>query len=175
MPMRGTTKKLTAEQLWEFALRALDRRAYAARELRRKLSMRAETSAALDEVMKKLEEYKLLDDARFAESFAVSRMEGQGYGAQRVFRDLRARSVGGKVAGDAIQRVYGEVEEVELAARFLKRKYRSKDLREFLKEEKNLASAYRRLRTGGFSTAASINALKEYTRQADELESFEEA
>jgi regulatory protein len=174
MPTRGKPKKLAAEQLWEFALRTLDRRAYAARELRRKLSLRAETRSALDEVMKKLEEYKLLDDARFAESFAVSRLEGQGYGAQRVLRDLRARSVEGKVAGDAIQRVYGEVEETELAAQFLKRKYRSKNLREFLKEEKNLASAYRRLRTGGFSTAASLKALKQYTQRAEELEGFEE-
>jgi regulatory protein len=172
--MRATTKKLTAEQLWELALRTLDHRAYAAKELRRKLSARAESKSALDDVMKKLEEYKLLDDSRFAESFAVSRLEGQGYGAQRVLRDLRARSVGGKVAEDAVQRVYGEVEEVELAIRFLNRKYRSKDLRQFLREEKNLAAAYRRLRTGGFGTAASIKALKEYTRRADELEGMEE-
>jgi regulatory protein len=174
MPIRGNTKKLTAGELWELALRTLDRRAYAAKELRRKLSTRAATRTALDEVMEKLEEYKLLDDKRFAESFAVSRLEGQGYGAQRVLRDLRTRSVGTKTAQDAIERVYGEVEEAELAARFLTRKYRSKDLREFLKEEKNLASAYRRLRTGGFSTAASIKALKEYARRADELEGSEE-
>jgi regulatory protein len=70
--------------------------------------------------------------------------------------------------------VYGEVEETELAAQFLKRKYRSKNLREFLKEEKNLASAYRRLRTGGFSTGASLKALKQYTQRAEELEGFEE-
>jgi regulatory protein len=173
MPIRGNTKKLTADQLWEFALKTLDRRAYAAVELRRKLSGRAETKSALEEVMKKLEAYKLLDDSRFAESYAVSRLEGQGFGARRVLRDLRARSVGAQVAEAAIRRVYSEVEETELAARFLERKFRSKNLPEHLREEKNLASAYRRLRTAGFGTAASIKVLKRFAQRAEELESLE--
>jgi regulatory protein len=173
MAIRSKTRKLAADQLWEFALRALDKRAYAARELRRKLWERAETKVALDEVMTKLEAYKLLDDARFAESFAVSRLEGQGFGAGRVRRDLRSRSVDAQVADAAVARTYGEVDETELAARFLERKFRSKDLGQFLKEKKNVASAYRRLRTGGFSTAASIKVLKRFAQEAEELESME--
>src|SRR6185312_1549449 len=173
MPIRGKPKRLAADQLWEFALKTLDRRAYAATELRRKLSLRAETNTALDEVMKKLQEYGLLDDARFAESFAASRLEGQGFGARRVLRDLRSRSVGTQIAEAAIQRVYSEVEETELAAKFLERKLRSKNLHEYLKVDKNLAAAYRRLRTAGFSTAASIKVLKRFAQQAEELESLE--
>ncbi len=57
---------------------------------------------------------------------------------------------------------------------FLKRKYRGKDLGAFLKEEKNLAAAYRRLRYAGFSSGGSIRALKRYASQADELEGMEE-
>jgi regulatory protein len=173
MPTQGKSRKLGGDQLWEFALRTLDRRAYSEAELRRKLSARAETKPALDEVMKKLREYGLLDDARFAESFAASRLEGQGFGAQRVLRDLRARSVAMQAAESAIRRVYGEVEETELAARFLERKFRSKNLPEFLREEKNLAAAYRRLRTAGFTSSASVTVLKRFAQRAEELEGLE--
>jgi regulatory protein len=173
MPIRGKPKRLAADPLWEFALKTLDRRAYAAAELRRKLSLRAETKSDLDQVMKKLQKYGLLDDARFAESFAASRLEGQGFGARRVLRDLRSRSVGTQAAEAAVQRVYSEVEETELAGKFLQRKFRSKNLPDYLKEEKNLAAAYRRLLTAGFSTAASIKVLKQFAQRAEELESME--
>jgi regulatory protein len=170
MPTRGNARRLNADELWEFALRALDRRPYAAAELRRKLSPRAEGRAATDEVMAKLKAYGLVDDSKFAESFATSRLESQSFGARRVLRDLRARNIGAQTAQTAIERVYGEVEEETLAARFLERKFRSKNLAEFLKEEKNLAAAYRRLRTAGFSAAPAIRVLKRYAQRADELE-----
>lgn len=76
-------KKLGEDQLWELALRSLGGRAYAAAELRRKLALRAETPAALDRTMKKLQDYGLLNDIRFAESYATARLEGQGLGARR--------------------------------------------------------------------------------------------
>lgn len=173
MATRGTPKKLGSEDLWELALRKLDRRAYSATELKRKLYARSESLAALNDVMKKLQDYGLLNDARFAELFAASRLEGQGQGPQRVLRDLRSRSVPSSTAESAIRQVYLEVDESELASRFLQRKYRSQDLAIFLKEPKNLASAYRKLRLGGFSSKVSISVLKRFARGADELESFE--
>lgn len=173
MPARRNPRKLTADELWEFALRALDRRPYAASELRRKLSLRAEDRQVTDEVMAKLKNYGLIDDAKFAETFAASRLESQNFGARRVLRDLRTRSIGAQTAQAAIQRVYAEVEEETLAARFLERKFRSKNLTEFLKEEKNLAAAYRRLRTAGFGAASSIRVLKRFAQRADELEGME--
>jgi regulatory protein len=57
---------------------------------------------------------------------------------------------------------------------FLKRKYRGKDLGPLLKEEKNLASAFRRLRYAGFSSSESIRVLKRYASRAEELELMEE-
>jgi regulatory protein len=123
--------------------------------------------------MKKLEEYGLVDDKRFAESFAVSRLGSQGHGAGRVLRDLRQRNVAPPAAEAAIKQVYGEVDEAELASRYLERKFRSKDLPVFLKEEKNLASAYRRLRTAGFSSNVTIKVLKQFANRAEELETLE--
>jgi hypothetical protein len=50
---------------------------------------------------------------------------------------------------------------------------RGKNLSEYLKEPKNLASLYRKLRVAGFSTPASIRVLKSFSSRADELEELE--
>jgi regulatory protein len=171
---RTPAKRLPPEALWDWALKALNGRAYTTAELRRKLGVRAENRAAVQQVMDKLQEYGLLNDQRFAESFATSRLENKGFGAARVFRDLRSRSVSGALAESAIRQVYAEVEEDELAQQFLARKFRGKDLPVWLKEEKNLAAAYRRLRTAGFTSAASIRALKRHASRADELDAIDE-
>ena len=56
----------------------------------------------------------------------------------------------------------------------MERKFRGKVLPEYLAEPKNLAAAFRRLRYAGFSSTASIQALRRHSEQADELEGTEE-
>ena len=167
-------KRLDGEQLWELALRSLDRRAYAAAEIRKKLALRAETPAVLDQTMKKLQDYGLLNDARFAESYAAARLDGQGFGARRVLADLRARSVSSSVAENAVRQTYAKTDETELIEKYLQRKFRGKNLREYLSEDKHLASAFRRLRMAGFGAGSSIRVLKRYTGRAEELETMDE-
>ncbi|HXR76588.1 MAG TPA: regulatory protein RecX [Bryobacteraceae bacterium] len=167
-------KKLGEDQLWELALRSLGGRAYAAAELRRKLALRAETPAALDRTMKKLQDYGLLNDIRFAESYATARLEGQGLGARRVLADLRAKRVSPGIAENAVRQTYAETDELDLIEKYLQRKFRGKNVREYLSEDKHLASAFRRLRTAGFSAGGSIRVLKRYTGRAEELESMDE-
>jgi regulatory protein len=167
-------KKLGEDQLWELALRSLGGRAYVAAELRRKLALRAETPAALDRTMKKLQDYGLLNDIRFAESYATARLEGQGLGARRVLADLRAKRVSPGIAENAVRQTYAETDELDLIEKYLQRKFRGKNLREYLSEDKHLASAFRRLRTAGFSAGGSIRVLKRYTGRAEELESMDE-
>lgn len=175
MPLSRKSKPLEPDALWEYALRCLDRKAYATAELQQKLKLRADTSETLRQVMDKLRDYGLLNDQKFAESFATSRLEGRGHGASRVVRDLRAHRIPAKTAERAVQQIYSEVDEGALIRQYLERKYRSKDLKQFLTEEKNLASVYRRLRTAGFSTGGSISVLRQYTRRADELDEMESA
>jgi regulatory protein len=167
-------KKFNSDELWQYALRILHGRAYSEAELKRKLGLRSESPATTTEVMKKLSEYSLLDDKRFAEIYAQSRLEGQGLGATRVIRDLRARRVPAHVANGAVGQVYAETNERELVQRYLERKFRGKDLREYLSEEKHLASAFRRLRTAGFSSGASINVLRQFADKASELEDIDQ-
>jgi regulatory protein len=162
-------KKLDAAALWDYALGALGRRALSAGELRVRLENRAADAADVAKTITKLKEYGYLNDERFAESFSQARLEREGFGRQRVIRDLRSRRVAPGVAERAAMKTYEGTDETALAEEFVARKYRSKNLREYLAEPKNLAAAYRRLRYAGFGSAVSIRVLKRYSEQADEL------
>ena len=168
MPARGQAKKLDAESLWEYALKALGQRAHSAGELRQKLARRAASPADVQNAMAKLQEYGLTDDDKFSEAFASTRLQNQGFGKFRILRDLRSKRVAPAIANTAIAKTFAGTDEHELVQRFLDRKFRGKNLSEFLKEPKNLASAYRRLRTAGFSSSGSLAVLRRYTSSADE-------
>lgn len=168
MAIRRSPKKLDAEGLWEYALRVLAQRGHSANELKQKLSRRSESAGEVSSVMAKLREYGLLDDKKFSEAFASTRLQNQGFGRYRVLRDLRSRRIAPEVAEAAVEKTFSGTEEPKLIRQFLERKYRNRNLSEFLKEEKNLAAVYRRLRTAGFSASGSISVLKRYTRAAED-------
>ena len=157
----------------EFALRALSGRAMSIGELRERLRKRAASPADVDSVIAKLKEAGYLDDRRFAESFANARKENQGFGQMRVIRDLRQRRVAPGLADKAVREAFADSDEGDLINRYLERKYRNIELASYLAEDKNLASAFRRLRNAGFSAASSIRVLKRYAARAGELEDVE--
>ncbi len=156
--------------MWDYALRVLANRAHASAELRRKLASRAQIPSDVTAVMARLREYQLADDKKFAELFASSRLANEGFGKFRVLRDLRAKQVTTAVAEKAVAETFADTDETQLAASYLERKYRGKNLAEFLKEEKNLASAFRRLRTAGFSAGVALAVLKSHSGRAIDLE-----
>ncbi|MBY0373278.1 MAG: RecX family transcriptional regulator [Bryobacteraceae bacterium] len=163
-------RQLEAPALREYALGLLGRRALSTGEVRRKLKERALNPADIDPLIADLRERGFLNDERFAESYASARLANQGFGAQRVLRDLRQRRVAAPVAQDAVREAFAETDEVALIEAYLKRRYRGKDLPTLLAEEKNLASAFRRLRTAGFGASNSIRVLRRFSQRADELE-----
>lgn len=153
-----------------YALRSLGARALSSGELRQKLAVRAERAADIDAVLGKLKDGGYLDDRRYAESFASARLENEGLGRARVLRDLRQRRVAPALAEQAVKRAFRETDEIQLIEAYLSRKLRGKDLGSWLADDKNLASAYRRLRYAGFSGGNSIRVLKRYAERAGELE-----
>jgi regulatory protein len=165
---------LDANALWDFALKTLAGRGLSIGELRQKLRRKAADPESVEGVIVRLKEYGYLNDAQFAESYATARRDTQGFGKMRVLRDLRQRRVAPAVAEKAVTTAYEGVDETAAIEQYLGRKYRSKKLSEFLAEEKNLASAYRRLRYAGFSSGASIRVLKRYANAAEELEGMDE-
>jgi regulatory protein len=175
-PKTGVRKKapLDENSLWEYALRALRQRAHSSGEIKQKLAKRADSPNTLNAVMTKLREYGLADDHKFSEAFASARLQNRGFGRFRVLQDLRAKRVAPAVAEGAVNKTFAGTDEQQLIDQFLSRKYRAVDLKQFLQEDKNLASAYRRLRTAGFSSGGSLAALKRYSRQAEDWSEPEE-
>lgn len=165
-----TPKPLDAEGLMNYAARALSARAYTISELKTRLKKRAARQEDVDAVLARLKHAGVVNDRRFAGSFAEWRRENQGLGKSRVLRDLMARRVAPAVAREAVDAVFDGVDETAMIDAFLKRKYRGKDLGALLQEQENLASAFRKLRGAGFSTGNSIRVLKRYAAEAERLE-----
>src|SRR6266478_1143749 len=166
--------RLTAEGLFEFAVKSLGARACSTGELRRKLVLRAERAADVEDVIARLRDYGYLNDKRFAENYAGARLENQGLGRSRVLRDLRQRKVSDTLATGAVERIYKNVDEMELIDSFIRRKVRtSKPLPEALEDPKQLASAYRKLIRAGFGSSNVILALKRIAKGHALLENFE--
>ena len=161
--------KLDEKSLWEYALRTLSQRAHSAGEIRQKLVKRAQSVQNIDAVLAKLREYGMVDDRRFSEAFASARLQNDGFGRFRVLNDLRRKRIAPAIAETAVNTAFSGTDEPQLIEQFLKRKYRNIDLRQFLQEEKNLASAYRRLRTAGFGSGSAIAVLKRYSQRVEEF------
>ena len=172
--MKTPPKTLDLEGLMNYSARALSARALSLNELRARLKRRATRQEDVTEAISRLKSAGFIDDRRFADLFANSRRENQGLGKTRVVRDLLARRVAPQVAQMAADKAYSGSDELEMIERFLERKYRGKNLGGLLREEKHLSSAYRKLRTAGFSSGNSIRALKRYAADADRLEEMEE-
>ena len=167
-------KLLDATALWSYALKILGMRALSTGEVRDKLRRKAENPDDIDGIISRLRDYGYLNDTRFAESYARARRDGEGFGKMRVVRDLRQRRVAPNVAEQAVKGAFEGTDETEMIETYLARKYRGKNLPEFLQEDKNLKAAYRRLRYAGFAVGPSIRVLKRYAAQAEELEGEED-
>jgi len=170
VPFSKTVKLLEADALREYAHKLLGMRALSAGELRQKLQRKAARKDDVEPIIERLRELGAVNDARFASAFAERRLENEGFGQQRVLRDLQKRKVAGGVAQKAVAKAFAETDENALAEDFLQRKYRRVDLKAFLAEQKNVASAFRKLRLAGFSSSASLRVLRRYAAGVEEIE-----
>lgn len=164
---------LDGEALWEYAVRVLAGRASSTGELREKLRRKAARAADVDPTIARLKEYGYLDDRKYAENFAAARLENQGLGRTRVLADLSRRRVAPALAQQTVGKVYQEVDEEALAEQFVRRKFRLAAKENLFGEEREMASAYRRLLRAGFRSAVIVRVLKKFARDPDLLDDFE--
>ena len=170
-PRAGSkVKTLDNDGLFNYAARLLSGRALTIAELQKKLAARAEAPADVDDVLSRLKQAHVLNDRHFADTFSAVRRDGSGFGKARVLRELAHRQVPRLVAEAAVTQAYENVDEVDHAVTFLKRKIRTADPAEHLRDPKNLQSAFRKLRYNGFSSNAAIKALRQFSADADALE-----
>lgn len=166
---RSKQKTYDNEGLFQYAARLLGGRALTIAELQRKLAARAAVPADVEDVLSRLKQAHVLNDRRFADSYAAVRRDGSGFGRARVLRELDQRQVPRLVAQAAVEQAYGEVDEVEHAVAFLRRKVRVPDPVAYFADPKHVQAAFRRLRYNGFSAAAAGRALRQWTALADEI------
>ena len=166
-------KALDREGLWNYALKALGGRAHSTGELREKMKRRTENLDDVEQVLARLKESKYLDDQRFAEGYAAARLSNEGFGKTRVLQDLRQRRVAPALAEKTVGQVYQEVDEPALIEEWVRRKYRGVPRERLFQEEKDLASAYRRLLRAGFRTGEIIRVLKKFAKNPELLDNFE--
>jgi regulatory protein len=99
---------------YNYALSLLAARPYASSALRRKLIQKEYTAADTDDVIRRLLDNGLLNDAKFAEQYARSKMLSTGASKRRLTQDLYRKGVKGDVATQAIADVV-EQDEIDPA------------------------------------------------------------
>jgi regulatory protein len=163
-------RKLAPEELFEYAVQCLGRRAFASEELKTKLKTRAARPADVDSAIERLREVGYLNDERFAESFALNRAENEGFGRMRVLSDLRARRVAPAVAEKAVEQVFEDRSEREQIEAYIDRRMPSLRSAGKIEDERQLAKAWRRLRRAGFSSGGALAALKSLAARPELIE-----
>jgi regulatory protein len=163
-----TPKPLDIEGLMNYAARALSARAYTVSELKTRLKKRAARAEDIEQVLSRLKQAGVVNDRRFAGSFAEWRRESQGMGKTRVLRDLMARRVAPAVAKEAVDAAFEGVSEEKQARDFLRRKRLVKP-----KDQKQAARIFRQLARGGFGTKTIFTILKKWEVDEETLSELE--
>ena len=108
------------------ALRKLSRRDHSETELRRALGRAGHEEGVVEAVIARLRKERALDDGRFAETFARSRLTHHGLGRNRIRQDLRRRGVSRADTEAGVTHATGDHPEAEivdaLARRFWSRR-----------------------------------------------------
>ncbi|MFL5482664.1 MAG: regulatory protein RecX [Gemmatimonadaceae bacterium] len=100
---------------YNYALNLLGARPYSTRALYRKLIQKEYLAADADDAIRRLVANGLLDDAKFAEQYARSKMLATGASKRRLTQDLYRKGIKGEIAATAIDKVVAD-EEIDTAA-----------------------------------------------------------
>ena len=128
------------------ALQLLARREHSTLELRHKLLRRDYPAERIDPVLEALQSEGWLNDRRFAEVYAVSRMD-KGYGPLRIRRELRERGVPDAISESVLAPL--EADWAAMLDRLYRKRFRGRPLRDAAERLRRM----RFLRQRGFTMA----------------------
>ena len=171
--MKERRLRLLDAASWGVALKSLAGRATSTGELREKLRRRAERAEDIDDILARLKDSGYLNDRRYAESYAASRLSGEKFGRTRVIHDLRHHRVAPALAESSVEKVYKDVDEAALIEEWIRRKYRTAEREGLFADQKDLGSAYRRLARAGFRSGEILKVLKRFAKNPDLLDGIE--
>ena len=100
---------------YNYALNLLSARPYSTQALHRKLIQKEYSAADADDAVRRLVDAGLLDDAKYAQQYARSKIVSSGTSKRRLQQDLYRKGIKGDVATAAIAQVIDD-EEIDTAA-----------------------------------------------------------
>ncbi|HEV7389154.1 MAG TPA: regulatory protein RecX [Gemmatimonadaceae bacterium] len=105
---------MTRPTAYNYALNLLSARPYAVRALHRKLIQKEYPAADADDAIRRLVDNGLLNDEKYAEQYARSKILSTGASKRRLTQDLYRKGIKGEVATTAIANVIAD-EEIDTA------------------------------------------------------------
>ena len=155
-------KTESENELYEYAVGALGRRARSVAELKRLLRPRVDADTEygrtlMELVIRRLKDRGYLNDAQYAAAYSSFRRDNEKFGRRRVITDLKAKGVHSEVIDKAVDAVYDEVSDEAQAREYLKRKRLVKP-----KDQKQAARIFRQLVRAGFASKTIFGILKKW-------------
>src|ERR1700722_12184855 len=137
-------KTESENELYEYAVGALGRRARSVAELKRLLRPRVDADTEygrtlMELVIRRLKDRGYLNDAQYAAAYSSFRRDNEKFGRRRVITDLKAKGVHGEVIDKAVDSVFEQVNEEKQARDYLHRKRLQEP-----KNQKDAARIFRR-------------------------------
>lgn len=157
---------LDRDQLMAKALKLLGQRDYAQAELQDRLNRRAASAEDVAWVLAQLQSANFVNDVYVAERRAVTGKEQRLVGRRRVAQEMAAQRLDPEAIEQGLSAAYDDVDEDQLALRFLREKLSPFLLDNKLEDAKQLQRAYGRLRRAGFPHASTIRALRQHSELA---------
>jgi regulatory protein len=139
------SKPYTLERAWNYVLWLLSRQAYSKAQIKEKLVKKEVSGDIITQVLEKLESYRFINDASFAEQYVQSRQKRKGRIALK--RELQQKGIEEKVITETLSELGDEAQQ-ETALELLK-----KQLPRIQKEDqrKRYGKAYTFLARRGFT------------------------
>ncbi|MFY9561233.1 MAG: regulatory protein RecX [Terriglobales bacterium] len=170
----GRPRKLyTEDELYEYAVGALARRARSVAELKRLLRNRVEADTEIGKtlvelVVVRLKDHGYLNDTKYAAAYSSFRRDNEKFGARRVITDLKVKGVHAEVIEKAVSSAYEDVNEEKLARDYLRRKRFQKP-----KDQKQAARIFRQLMRAGFGSKTIFTILRKWDVDDETLTELE--
>jgi SOS response regulatory protein OraA/RecX len=164
----GRSRKLETEtELYEAAQLALMRRPHSVSEMKKLLLRRSANELLVQEVMARLKENGLIDDARYAKQFTRQRTEIRRQGKYRIARELRSRGVSDRHIESALADARDDDAERAAIRQRINRKLKSRSAQSASVriDDRKIASLYRSLLRAGFPSDAIRGELKSLTTE----------
>jgi regulatory protein len=152
----GSSDAELHSRLFNKAGALLSRRPYSRGELRLKLATE-ESPEAVEAVLDRLQELRLLNDAQYAYNFALCRLNNEGWGPIKVKDALLRRHVDPPTADSAIERVHEETNERVLLEQHLQKYFRKHSLPA---DRRGVARLISNLRNRGFRQNVVYDSLR---------------